>query len=358
MPPLCQPRNDHMHPVVDIVRHTPLKALTEAPNKRHGRTPNKRHGRMNARDLSPIRSRRRTLSESQMSKTSADSPGPTNKSFREIPKNSTIVAARFVPPPTLGSLARQLPLNDIASTNLTSRPCTTAPVVSHSDRYKNQKFPFLCLPPELRNGIYHLLLTTPNAPIELPRITRDVTIRAREWAQCKASRSKRAKFKSLFLEVLETCKQIHEEGNSILYGCNIFKFRSCHSEGPKDVVLPTTHLRLLKSIKVSVISREPYNGQDRWVANILKNFIKGEMLLESFEMSWYGWKRYHLTRDGLVCQTLQLLQARKQFTVKVLGEARMQRDMVQQLQRNIDSRKVEIHRPINAETGAELSDGE
>jgi len=153
-------------------------------------------------------------------------------------------------------------------------------------------------------------------------------------------------------------KLVHEEGSIIFYGCNIFKFRSCHSEGPKNVVLPTRHLRLLKSIKVSVISQEPYNGQDLWVANLLKTFVQDEMLLETFEMSWYGWRRYNLRTAGLVCQTLQLLQAEKQFTVKVLGEARMEKEMVQQLQRNIHSWKVGIHRPVSANTGAELSDGE
>lgn len=126
-------------------------------------------------------------------------------------------------------------------------------------------------------------------------------------------------------------KLVHEEGSSIFYGCNIFKFRSCHSEGPKNVVPPTRHLRLLKSIKVSVISQEPYNGQDLWVANLMKTLVQDEMLLETFEMSWYGWRRNNLRTAGLVCQTLQLLQAEKHFTVKVLGEARMEKEMVQQL---------------------------
>lgn len=349
MPDTSVSRNDHMHPVVDLVRHGPLEIPIKASSKRD---------RKKAREDSPSKSWCSTSSKPRVSVATANSPGQRIKSLRTAPEESTVLDARFIPPPTLSFLAKQQPLYDMPSQSPSSIVSTTTSIVNDAARHKNQKFPFLHLPPELRNETYRLLLTTPNAPIELPRITRDIAVRAREWMKCKDSRSKRAKFKSLFLEVLETCKLVHEEGSSILYGCNIFKFRSCHSEGPKNVVLPTRHLRLLKSIKVSVISREPCNGQDMWVANLLKTFVKDEMLLETFEMSWYGWRRYNLRTDGLVCQTLQLLQAEKQFTVKVLGEARMEKEMVQQLQRNIHSWKVEIHRPVNADTGAEPSDGE
>lgn len=112
--------------------------------------------------------------------------------------------AIFIPPPTLSFLARQPLLCDIASQCHRSIVSTTAPILKDGAEHKKQRFPFLHLPPELRNAIYRLLLTTPNAPIELPRITRDIAIRAREWAKCRDSRSKRAKFKSLFLEILQT----------------------------------------------------------------------------------------------------------------------------------------------------------
>ena len=333
-------KDDHMHHIVDLVRQGPLTELTKALNKSDVRK--------QARKLSPVKARPHALSTPQSSKGTANTDLHRRiELHREIPKGHSNVNVKFVLPPLATSLPKQPISNHHDLGTSASKKSVTR---------KDQTFPLLSLPPELRNTVYRLLLTTPHTPIELPRITRDVAIRAREWIKCKNSRSKKARFKSLFLEILETCKQVHDEGSSILYGCNVFKFRSCHSEGPKIVVLPTRHLHLLKNIKVSVISREPHNGQDEWVANLLKTFVKDGMQLETFEMSWYGWRRYHLRAYGLVCHALQLLQAEKQFTIKVLGEARMEKRMAQQLQLHIHSWRVEIHRPINADTGAELSD--
>ena len=87
-------------------------------------------------------------------------------------------------------------------------------------------FPFLALAPEIRNNVYKLLLTRPyKEPIELPRPTskaakaRSATIR-----DCKTAQQRRA-HKQLFLEILATCRQIHDEASGIIYGCNIFQYR-------------------------------------------------------------------------------------------------------------------------------------
>ena len=342
-------RSDHMHRVVELGLHGPLETSTKFWEMGQEKK--------NVRGLSPIKSWHCKSSTPQTSKNAIEQNisriTPSNKSKARESGNSN---SKFIVPPVLDMLARPLPLKEASSKSNMLSP-SAVPRRKVGIR-RDVKFPFMQLPPELRNSVYHILLTTPSAPIELPRITRDIATRTREWVKCKDSSSKRARFKSLFLEILQTCKQVHDEGSSILYGCNVFKFRNCHSEGPKTAVLPTRHLRLLKNIKVSVISREPYNGQDKRVADLLKTFVHEEMQLETFELSWYGWKRYHLGSDGLVCQALKLLQAEKQFIVKVLGEARMVQATEQQLQQNIHSRKVEIHRPVNAITGAELSDRE
>lgn len=338
-----------MQYVVDLDLHHPPQVSKTARNKRV-RT-------KKAEDESLSESRLSTLSRPPMSNDATNKDVvPATKPLEGYHGRSIGVKAVFVNPPTISSLTGQPSPTISISKNISSRSAITGPQINACAKIEDQKFPFLRLPPELRNVTYRILLTTPNAPVEMPRITRDIATRAGEWVKCRDSRSKRAKFKSLFLEILETCKQVHGEGSSIFYGCNVFKFRSCHNEGPKTVVLPARYLRLLKKIKVSVISRESYNGQEKWVADLLKTFANDEMLLETFELSWYGWKRYDLKKDGLVCRVLQLLQAEKHFTVKVLGEATMQKEMMLQLQQSIHSWKVEIHRPVNAITGAELSD--
>ena len=152
--------------------------------------------------------------------------------------------------------------------------------------------------------------------------------------------------------------QVYQEGSSILYGDNVFKFRSCHGEGQKSIELPTKHLHLLKHIKLSVISSLPDNGQEQWVAGILENFRDERMDMESFEMTWYGWKRLHLRAQGLVCQVLRSLRPKRLFAIKINGEARMEKEMAQVLIQNLHAQRVEIQRPMKEVTGEELTDEE
>lgn len=219
-----------------------------------------------------------------------------------------------------------------------------------------QPLPFMDFPPEIRNTVYRLLLTTPNAPIEFQGYTGLHGAKRRaQWAKCKSSKMKR-RHKKIFLEILEVCKQIHDEASGIIYGCNVFKYRSNPGDGPRLVVLPTRHLQLLKHIKVSVISRHPCDDQHRWVADLIKQFQKDCLKLETFEVTWFGWVRCHLRKNGPVCQALRLLQVGRLFIVKVTGEARMDKETQQDLERSLISRKVEIQRPVKANTGEDLSD--
>ena len=146
-------------------------------------------------------------------------------------------------------------------------------------------------------------------------------------------------------------KQLHQEATTVLYGKNVFKYRSDHQVGRLDpnffLVLPEKYLGLLRRIKVSVISGEANKGQDKWVADLLKNtFRKGKTRLEMFELTWYGWKKFRLTANGVLCQALLTLDVEKVFTVYIMGDARMETAMVKELTAKVGARRVQIKRPI------------
>ena len=112
-------------------------------------------------------------------------------------------------------------------------------------------------------------------------------------------------------------------------------------------MLPRQYLSLLKLVKVSVISSEAGNGQDQWVANLLNStFSKEKTTLDMFELTWFGWQKFRLTKDGVVCQALLNLNVRRAFSVKIAGDARMRTEMLQELTDKIKARTVEIKRPV------------
>ena len=90
----------------------------------------------------------------------------------------------------------------------------------------SKPFPFMDFPPEIRNCVYKMLLTTPKIPIEFPEPTgRNRALRAANWEKCTSWKMRR-RHKTVFLEILEVSKQLHAEASGILYGCNVFKYRS------------------------------------------------------------------------------------------------------------------------------------
>ena len=99
----------------------------------------------------------------------------------------------------------------------------------HARKSRNspfEAFPFLDFPPEIRNCVYKMLLTTPKIPIEFPEPTGcNRALRAAKWEKCTTWKMRR-RHKTLFLEILEVSKQLHAEASGILYGCNVFKYRS------------------------------------------------------------------------------------------------------------------------------------
>lgn len=137
---------------------------------------------------------------------------------------------------------------------------------------------------------------------------------------------------------------MHDEATGILYGSNIFKFRSDHQEEPKAIPFPAKYLPLLRHVKVCVISREQEIKQDQWVAQLLHQFVGAR--LEDFGMTWYGWNRFSLLKDGVLCEALLALKVEGAFAVKVVGKARMERAMLEELEGKCGARKVEIQRPV------------
>lgn len=184
-----------------------------------------------------------------------------------------------------------------------------------------------------------LLLTTPKTPIELPELTgRNGAAHRARWANCINSKMRRD-HKTIFLEILESCKQVHDEASGILYGCNVFKYRSHPGARSKLVVLPTCHLQLLKHIKISVITRGRQTEQDEKVADLVKQFVKDGLMLETFEITWWGEDRYHLKKNSLMCQALRSLVVEKHFIVKIIGEARMEKAMENELEEVLLSKR-------------------
>ena len=120
-----------------------------------------------------------------------------------------------------------------------------------STRKPFKPFPFLEFPPEIRNCVYKMLLTNPKAPIEFPEPTgRNRALRAASWEKCTTRKLKRM-HKTIFLEILEVSKQLHAEASGILYGCNVFKYRSdCGTQ----LSYPTLPYRALRVALLSYAS--------------------------------------------------------------------------------------------------------
>ena len=336
------PVEDHMHTVIDILRPGAVDLTeTETSSRRKRRN-------MSAADSSH-KARRTYSSHSQAT------------SIRTKKKKSSVE-------PRL----RQFPQEEDGTMSLSNASCTrwsaprqlepTSRLRTQAEKASNapfKPFPFMDFPPEIRNSVYRFLLTTPLTPIELPELTgRNGAAHRAQWAKCTNAKMRR-KHKTIFLEILETCKQVHDEASGILYGCNVFKYRSNPGARSTRVVLPTRHLQLLKHIKISVMSRGGWRNQDEQVAELVKQFAKDGLALETFEITWWGQDRYHLRADSPMCMALGSLVVERHFIMKVAGQARMERGMKDQLERILLSKGakivVEIHRPVK-DNGEELND--
>ena len=208
-------------------------------------------------------------------------------------------------------------------------------------------FRFLDLPAELRNKVYCILLTNVE-PIEMTRSRKTKGLQAEKFALAKTAKA-RSRVKRYFLEILQTNKQIHNEATMIMYGMNVFKFRSDPKAGYLDLkdFLPEKYLSKLRRVKISVISGRNNSEQDKLVAEMLNNtFPKDKITLETFELTWYAGKKYRLTADGVLCQALLNMDVERAFTIHIKGDARMETAMLTELTTKVKTRKMQIHRPV------------
>ena len=129
-------------------------------------------------------------------------------------------------------------------------------------------------------------------------------------------------------------------------------FRSITSKD-SNIVRPIRYLNLLKHVKLSVISREESTGQEGWVANFLNGLRRDDMRLDTFEMTWFGWKRFCLRNGGMVSQTLQTLHVEKHIIIKVTGEAIMVKGMLLELEQKSNTTVVVIQRTVTQTTKGE-----
>ena len=336
------PVEDHMHTVIDILRPGAVD-LTENETS-------SRRKRRNMGAANPSHKGQRTHgSHSQATSIETKKKNsPEEPRLRRIPQEDAEIRSLSSASSTRWSAPRQFKPTSSLRTQ-----------VGKASNAPFKPFPFMDFPPEIRNSVYRFLLTTPLTPIELPELTgRNGAAHRAQWARCTTAKMRR-KHKTIFLEILETCKQVHDEASGILYGCNVFKYRSNPGARSTRVVLPTRHLQLLKHIKISVMSRGGQRNQDEQVAELVKQFARDRLALETFEITWWGEDRYHLRAESPMCMALGSLLVESHFIMKVAGQARMERGMKEQLERILLSKGakivVEIHRPVK-ENGEELSD--
>ena len=102
-----------------------------------------------------------------------------------------------------------------------------------------------------------------------------------------------------------------------------------------------------------------WRSQDTEVAELVKQFARDDLSLETFELTWWGQDRYYLKADSPMCTALGSLVVERHFIMKVLGRARMERGMKEELEGILSEKGkrivVEIHRPVK-ENGEELDE--
>ena len=203
-PAPCSPR-DHMHVIVSLLRP----------------------GASKDRDTPDVRRKGKIAENINSTRRKAQSPLPQNSSIKDeqaYDSFDTLSLERSrarVEEPRMGSApsaSSQIRRSGIYVVDQQQVPKST--------RKPFKPFPFLDFPPEIRNCVYKMLLTNPKAPIEFPEPTgRNRALRAASWEKCTTRKLKRM-HKTIFLEILGVSKQLHAEGSGILYGCNVFKYRS------------------------------------------------------------------------------------------------------------------------------------
>ena len=217
-------------------------------------------------------------------------------------------------------------------------------------------FPFLALPPEIRNTVHKLLLTRPpKESIEFPKPTsRAAKARSATIRQCKTAQQRKA-HKLLFLEILGTCKQIHDEASGIIYGCNVFQYRPHFGLVDLTPMLPTRHLQLIKHVKVAVMSDNAGRKLEKRISDFIAYFTRvSDLQLETFQLVWYSWQDYVMTASGPLNQALLSMKVGRQMSLRFVGYSRLQASMKGQLEDRFTPAKVQVCIPDESLTNDEI----
>ena len=204
--PVPSSSRDHMHTVVALLRPSTTDLTQRTSDDR-------RKGRVTAYIGSQRRKAQSPLSQSNNIKTE-QAHGSVNS----------------VPPQRYYQGTEEPSMSNITLAWSRAHRSDTPAVDQQKTRKSRGKsfkpFPFMDFPPEIRNCVYKMLLTTPKTPIEFPEPTgRNRALRAANWEKCTTWKMRR-KHKTIFLEILQVSKQLHAEASGIFYGCNVFKYRS------------------------------------------------------------------------------------------------------------------------------------
>ena len=204
--PVPDAPRDHMHAIVALFRPGAID-LTQ--------------------DMSDDRHEGRAVKDTKSPRRKAQSPLSQSSDIKAEQANDLIDSASFQ---TTQQRTREPSMSSIPLAWSQTRQSDTSVVDQQQARKPGKKpfkpFPFMDFPPEIRNCVYRMLLTTPRIPIEFPEPTgRNRALRAAKWEKCTTWKMKRT-HKTIFLEILEVSKQLYAEASGILYGCNVFKYRS------------------------------------------------------------------------------------------------------------------------------------
>ncbi|KAI9741954.1 MAG: hypothetical protein M1834_000343 [Cirrosporium novae-zelandiae] len=199
-------------------------------------------------------------------------------------------------------------------------------------------FPFLQLPAEIRNIVYGLLLTTD--VIELPRLYYNINRRSAAWESAQRSAVKKAKFKNIFLEILQTCSQINIEATIIMYGCNTFKYRNPFGvKNAPDFMLPLGKLRFVRNLKLVLIDDYNRSIDPSAICNFLDRYLHTVPGLNTLSLTWFSGQHTLVTRDGPIIELIKNFKLEKGFSIKASGEVMLQDGIEEDLKAVLSTNK-------------------
>ena len=172
---------------------------------------------------------------------------------------------------------------------LRGRNCLMASRPPRGESKGNNKAVLLTLPFEIRLQIYHLvLISRSNLPKHLhPGNTRQLMV--------ERERPDDLHNRSIGPEILQTCKQIYQEANSILYSQNVFQFPEPCEALEFIERIGRENFKLVKTLEVSV-----YTKTELFLLPPLFDILgEGANGLQTIELKWGFTSEYSGELRGL-----------------------------------------------------------